>query len=482
MQRELILVLDVGTSGLKAVLFDRGGATLAQAEAGYPTASPQPGRFEQAPEDWAAAARLAVGRLGDLGGIILLALAGTMQNLIPLAADGAPLGPAALYSDGRAAAGLAGFAARMRAIDAAARLGNPIEPLTTAAKLDWLRARAPDRFAAMAMAHAGAKDYLAWRLTGRHATDPTSASTTGLMDLATRAWDLPVLAALRLAPERLPRILPADAVLGPVTPGAAAWFGLPAGLAVLNGSGDGGAATIGAGIERAGAAYAYLGTTGWVSRSVPASFPRAAQAITTLAHPAPDLLIETAPILCAGDAAAWARELLGELVAAPGGTEPPLFLPYLKGERSPFHDAGVRGAFLGLDRSHGAGSLRRAVLEGVALAIRHNLAALGGVDGPLGALGGGASSAEWMQVLADITGLPVAVHANPVGATALGAAILGGRALGWALRPPPPASLLQPQPHAAARSRGLFERYLAASEFLRADAARFPQRDTVIDD
>lgn len=477
MQRQSILVLDAGSSGLKAALFDRAGAVLVQAEAGYATASPQPGRFEQAPEDWAAAARLAVGRLGDLGGVELLALAGTMQNLIPLAADGTPLDRAWLYSDGRAASGLAGFAARMRAVDAAARLGNPVEPLTTAAKLDWLRAQRPDIFESAGMFHAGAKDYLGWRLTGVHATDPTAASNTGLMDLATRAWDAPVLAALGLTPERLPRLLPADAVLGPVTAAAAAWFGLPAGLAVLNGSGDVGAATVGAGIGRSGGAYVYLGTTGWVARNVPAAFPRAAQPTTTMAHPAAGLLIEVASVLSAGDAVAWARDLLGdpapaEPTSAAAGIEPPLFLPYLKGERSPFHDAGVRGAFLGLDRAHRAGSLRRAVLEGVALAIRHNLAALGGVEGPLGVLGGGASSAEWMQVLADITGLPVAVHANPVGATALGAAMLGSQVLGWELPPPPPAAVLSPNPQTGVRSQRLYGRYLAASAFLRDDAAR----------
>ncbi len=480
MQRESILVLDAGSSGLKAVVFDRAGAVLAQAQAGYPTTSPRPGWFEQAPEDWAEAARLALGRLGDLGGVALLALTGTMQNLIPLGRDGAPLGPALLYSDARAAFRLAGFAERMRAAGAPGRLGNQVDPLTTAAKLDWLRAEAPGRFDAAAMFHSGAKDYLAWRLTGRHATDAAAASTTGLMDLAAREWDAPVLAALGVASDRLPRILPADAVLGPVGAPAAAWFGLPAGLAVLNGCGDAGAATLGAGAGRAGQAYAYLGTTGWVARSVVAAFPRAVPPVATVAHPLPDLLIEVAPILCAGDAVAWARELFGD-PACGAEIEPPLFLPYLKGERGPFHDAAVRGAFLGLDRSHGPGSLRRAVLEGVALAIRHNLAALGGANGALGALGGGASSAEWMRILADITGMPVAVHANPVGATALGAAILGARALGWKLRPPPPAALVRPDPEAAVRSRRLFERYLAASDFLREDAARgFSRREAVI--
>lgn len=467
---DLVLVLDVGSSALKAALFDGDGAVRAQAEAGYATASPHPGWFEQAADDWAAAAARAIGLLGDLRGVAILALAGTMQNLIALDAEGRPLGPALLYSDGRAAARFADFAARMAAIDAAARVGNMVDPLWTAAKLDWLRAEQPARFERAAMLHAGAKDYLAWLLTGRHATDATTASTTGLMALATRQWDATILAALGVAPERLPVILPADAVLGGVTAAAAARFGLPAGLKVLNGSGDAGAATLGAGTAGAERAHVYLGSTGWVARSVIARHPRAPLPIYTLAHPDPGLLIEVAPILSAGDAAAWLADLLGpDTQDDDAGTiAPPLFLPYLKGERSPFHDAQVRGAFLGLDRAHGRASLRRAVLEGVALAIRHCIGELGGVAGALVALGGGAGNRTWMQIMADITQCPVAVHDAPVAATALGAAMLGARALGRAIPPPAPSALFEPRADSAEAASLRFRRYLAASDFLRA--------------
>ena len=468
MPDETILVLDIGSSAVKAVLLARGGGVASQAEAGYPSASPQPGWFEQAPAAWAAAIAQAIGRLGDLGGVARVALTGTMQNLIALGADGTPLGPAILYSDGRAAPRLPGFTAEMARIGAAARLGNQIDPLMCSAKLDWLRAESPDTFAAAAMFHAGAKDVCAFLLTGAHVTDATSASTTGLMDLATRDWDAAILATLALSRDRLPRILPADALIGTVTPRAAARFGLPAGVPVMNGSGDAGASTIGAGVERASEAYVYLGTTGWVARCAPAQFPRAPLAIYTLAHPLPGLLIEIAPILSAGDCVAWATELFGAADDSEPGSEPPLFLPYLKGERSPFHDAAVRGAFLGLDRGHTRASLRQAVLEGVALAIRHNLAELGGVAGTLAALGGGAANPAWMQTLADIAGFPVAVPALPVAATALGAGVLAARTLGW----PPPAApqpaLFQPRPAAAARAARLLSRYMAASDFLRA--------------
>jgi xylulokinase len=465
---DYILVLDLGSSSLKAVLLARDGSVAAQAGAAYPTASPRPGWFEQSPDDWAEAAASAIARLGDLSGVAMLAPTGTMQNVIPLDEAGRPLCPAILYSDARATVRFPAFVAAMAEIDAAERLGNRIDPLMCSAKLEWLRAEAPDTFAA-AMFHAGAKDFLSFLLTGRHATDPSAASTTGLMDLSRRQWDAQILQSLALRETQLPRILPAGAIVGHVTQAAAARFGLPHGIPVLNGCGDAGAATLGAGLTHAREAYVYLGTTGWVARNALATFPRVPLAIYTLAHPAPGLLIEIAPILSAGDAVAWSTELLGDAPAPDDGTELPLFLPYLKGERSPFHDSGVRGAFLGLDRAHGPSHLRRAVLEGVALAIRHNLAELGGAEGVVPAIGGGAANTQWLQILADTIGHTIAAPQMPVAATALGVGKLAAQVLGWPETPPLPPTLLHPRANADRR----FARYLAASDFLRA-FARIP--------
>ncbi len=462
-----ILVLDLGSSAVKAVLLAHDGSVAAQADAAYPTTSPNPGWFEQSPDDWATAAATAIAHLGDLSGVAMLALTGTMQNVIPLDAAGRPLCPAILYSDARAAGRFPAFAAAMAGIDAATRLGNHIDPLTCAAKLDWLRAESPDTFAA-AMFHAGAKDFISFLLTGHHATDPTAASTTGLMDLSLRQWDAQILVSLDIAETQLPRILPADAIVGTVTAAAATRLGLPQGISVLNGCGDAGASTIGAGLAHAREAYIYLGTTGWVARNAPATFPRAPLAIYTLAHPTPGLLIEIAPILTAGDAVAWSTDLLGEVADTADGIEPPLFLPYLKGERSPFHDAAVRGAFLGLDRAHGPGHLRRAVLEGVALAIRHNLSELGAVSHALPVFGGGAANAAWMQILADTLGRTVFDPGVPVAMTALGVGELAARVLGWPIPPRRDGTAFSPRPTAAARADRLFARYLEASEFLRA--------------
>jgi xylulokinase len=239
---------------------------------------------------------------------------------------------------------------------------------------------------------------------------------------------------------------------------------------VLNGIGDAGAATIGAGIEQPNQAYVYLGTTGWVARVVATQFPRTPLPIYTLAHADPNLLIEIAPMLSAGDAVAWLDDFHHK--PWPDTEEKhgdvPLFLPYLKGERSPFHDPDVRGAFLGLDRSHRPGNLRRAVFEGVALAIRHNLGALGKVDGALTVIGGCATDPMWMQILADITERTIGMHPNPTSATAYGASLLGAHWLGWKFHPASPSVVFSPAAEATVRSARLFRRYLAASDFLRA--------------
>ncbi len=431
--------------------------------------SPHPGWFEQAPDDWAAAAKEAIGQLGDLRAAALLALTGAMQNIIVLAADGQPLRPAILYSDGRAAERFCEFSLRMQSLGAAARVGNQIDHLMCSAKWEWLAAEAPSIVRDTAILHTGAKDYIGYLLTGRHATDATSASATGLMNLASRDWDPEILGELKISREQLPRIIAADAILGKVSAAAAHRFGLPSGLPVLNGTGDAGAATVGAGIELPNEAYVYLGTSGWVARVAAEHDKRTPLTIYTLSHPNPGLLIEIAPILSAGDAITWVQEICDEapLAEEAGDSIPPMFLPYLKGERSPFHDPFVRGAFLGLDRSHGRFALQKAVFEGVALAIRHNLVELGKSEGALTALGGGAMNRPWMRILADITAIPIRVHSAPMVATAFGAGLLGARTLGQRLPPVGFSEHFQPREGSSERAAETFRRYKAASDFLR---------------
>ena len=398
---ERVLVLDVGTSALKAVLFDRKGEIVASAEAGYGE-PPAPHRHDV--EAWWRAAREAIAGLGE-SDVDAVALTGTMENLIPVNAAGRPVFDAILYSDPCGAAALETLRGALDAIGAGRIVGNPPEPLMTAFKLAWLAEAHPEAAAAAEFFLPGAKDAVAMRLTGRAVTDPVTATTTGLMDLARRSWSMRIRQALALDAAKLPKILPAGSVIGEVQPSAARELGLPtdAPIPVINGCGDVGATTLGSFCTDPGDISVYLGTSGWVARVVPAGDIEPNGGVYRLAHPSPGLLIEVTPILSAGAAGTWIRSILGistderDMVLAEADRQPTdlIFLPYLAGERFPFLDTDVRGAFFGLDASHRRADLYYAVLEGVALAIRANLTAIDPAGtGRIRLVGGGATSAH----------------------------------------------------------------------------------------
>ncbi len=477
-----ILALDLGSSALKAVLFDRGGAAVASATAAYPTRGGPDGAQEQDPEAWWAAAIDACAALPatERARVAAVVPVGTMENLVVLDGEGRPVRPAMLYSDARGAAAFAAWSDAAEATGAAAILGNAPEPLMTAFKFGWLRAAEPGAAAATRLILPGAKDVLALRLAGEAATDPVTATTTGLMDLARRDWSAPLAASHGIALSLLPAIHPVGRILGPLLPRAAAAIGLPAGIPVVNGSGDAGASTMGAETGAEGEAHLYLGTTGWVARGRvldPAILPRP---FYSLAHPEPGRVIEIAPILSAGDAAAWFGGIAGteiDLLDAQAaafdvspptvGRAAPLFLPYLKGERSPFVDLALRGAFLGLDAGHGRAVLHHAVLEGVAAALAVNLEALGATT-RLRLTGGGGRSRIWPQLIADICDVPVEVLDLPAAATAFGGYRIAAATLGWPVPVAPSARRFLPRPDRRARAAARLALFRRATAELRA--------------
>ena len=476
-----ILVLDLGSSSLKAALVGRDGVPTARRAAGYPTHAPGPGRQEQDPEDWWRALRGAVrDLLARAPAPEAVALTGSMQNLIPVDAEGAAVGPAILYSDGRIGPDrLAALRARLPE-DHEARIGNAADAAQTVFRI--MDAAERGAMAGARGVHIGAKDWAAQRLTGARVTDPTTATTTGLMNLARGDWDGAILEAAGVAPGLLPRILPGDAAAGGVSASAARDTGLPEGLPVIVGAGDAGASLWGVGAEGPGARSAYLGTSGWVAASVPR--PPAPRPHYTLAAPTGDLAVAVAPILTAGGALDWVAARLGlpveALAEAAERADPdraPLFLPYLLGERSPFEDRRVRGAFLGLDAGHGAGALALAALEGVAHAIRHAAEGLE-ARGPVTVTGGAAEAAVMRRVLARVLDAPVRRAAHPRLATALGAARLGWRALGVDAPALVDAEVERPAPAARARAAARYRAHVEASSMARRLAALLgPERE-----
>jgi xylulokinase len=468
-----LLVLDVGTSALKAVLFDRTGAVTAAASAPIATKTATDRSAEQSVDDWWQAAVAAAAKLPGRDSVAAVALTGSMQNLIALSPDGVPAGPAILYSDRRLDGDEVDALQSRLPADYATRTGNRLDPAHTILKIMRLERYLPTGRDALHFLF-GAKDAVIHHMTGKMVIDPTTATTTGLFNISDTRWDAELMAAACIKQDHLPKILRADAVAGKLLDVPAKALGLQPGIPVFNGAGDGATATWGALADRPASAYVYIGTTGWVAETMALSEAAPPRDIYTLADPIhTDRAILIAPFMNAGSALEWLSEVTSVAVEtllanaeeeAPG----PLFLPYLSGERAPFEDQAVRGAFLGLDRNHRPGALCRALLEGIAFAVRHNLETAGLPTAPLTAIGGGARSPLLRQILADSLGRRVSWPPASREMPALGVYRMVAPKLGFSpVEEHHDAAAVEPRPREITRTEQRYQAYLEATRFAR---------------
>ncbi|ATG55803.1 sugar kinase [Brachybacterium ginsengisoli] len=440
-----LLALDLGTSSAKAALIDRAGRTLATASAGYSTSRTPDGGAEQDPADWVRAARDAVTAVLPADEeIAALCLTGQMQDLVLEGEPGA-VRPAVLYTDLRAGAEAAAIreALARDGEDWDAIAGSLQDASSCAAMFRRLVAREPEAARRTRGLVFGPAGHLAHLLGAGLHCDLTTASATGLLDARTRDWSPSVARAAGITPELLPHLTrEAGEVVGRTGEDARDLVGLPAGVPIVLAPGDAGAAAAGITGLAPGQAHASLGTSGWIAQvrpALPGSAPVGASHRLALGGGAE---LHISAVLAAGAAAAWARRtylagadeeaadaLLEDREREHGrGPTGLLVLPSLGGERFPVRDDALRGAVLGLDAATGPIDLYAATLEGIALALSHALdpAETGQV---LPVVGGGAASAPWRRILADVTGRPVQ-HTDGTDATLLGAALTGAEALG----------------------------------------------------
>jgi xylulokinase len=420
----VLVGLDVGTTGVKAIALSPDGTVLARAEREYPLSTPRPGWAEQDPEDWWRASEAALAGLGvaEIAGI---GLSGQMHGLVALDAADRVLRPAILWNDGRTGAECAEIEERVGLERLIALTGNRALAGFTAPKLLWLRRHEPEVFAQIRHVLLP-KDYVRLRLTGERATDVADASGTLLFDVARRRWSEEVLDALELPAVWLPAAHESPAVSGSTRDG----------VPVAAGAGDQAAGALGVGVDRPGPVSVVLGTSGVVFAALPAFAADPQARVHAFCHAVPGGWHAMGVMLSAAGSLRWLRDIAGgsyeELTAEagrwPAGTEGLLFAPYLAGERTPHADPEARGAFAGLTLRHDRGALARAVLEGVAFGLRDSLELLRelGVRPQAGrASGGGARSALWLKIVASVLGLPLELTAAEEGA-AFGAALLGG--------------------------------------------------------
>ena len=433
----MYLGLDVGTSGVKAVLANETGAIVAVASRELALAHPAPLWSEQDPDAWVDATISAVDDLAaayprETAQVRGIGLSGQMHGATLLGADDRPLRPAILWNDGRAHAECVDLAQNCPSLHGIT--GNLAMPGFTAPKLMWVARHEPEVFARVAKVLLP-KAYVRYRLTGEMVEDMSDAAGTLWLDVGQRCWSATVLQATGLDVHHMPRLVEGSEVSARLTSDFARRWGMASGVVVAGGAGDCAASAIGLGAIAPGDAFLSLGTSGVLFRVTERFAPAPASAVHAFCHALPGLWHQMGVMLSAAASLAWLAAVmatpasallapLGEVVDRPS---PVKFLPYLDGERTPHNDAAAAGAFVGLRGATGREDIVQAVLEGVAFAARDNLVALGG-DLPIAQVdfvGGGSRSALWAQISADVLGIPVhRVEEGEVGA-ALGAARLG---------------------------------------------------------
>ncbi|MGV3520113.1 xylulokinase [Luteitalea sp.] len=443
-----LLGIDVGTGGTRALILDESGTVISSATSEHaPFASPQTGWAEQDPDDWWRACRQAVPRaLLEAGleasAITAIGLSGQMHGATLLDADGRVVRPALLWCDQRTQAECDNLTERIGAARLIEWTSNPALTGFTLPKLLWVRRTEPEAWARVRHVLLP-KDYIRYRLTGRLATDVADASGTLLFDVARRQWSRDMLGATGLEASLLPEAFEGPQVTGSLTADGAAAIGLLAGTPVVAGGGDQAAGAVGMGIVQAGAVCATIGTSGVVFAATdrPALDPRGR--VHTFCHAVPGRWHVMGVTQAAGLSLRWFRDRFGsggsdgrdpyerltdEALAIPPGADGVLWAPYLMGERTPHLDAEARAALVGLAASHTRGHVIRAILEGVAFSLQDSFTILREMQVPVEGIrlgGGGARSALWRQIQADVYGQPVQTVAAEEGA-AYGAGLLAG--------------------------------------------------------
>ncbi len=430
----MYLGIDIGTSGVKAVLVDEDGAAAAQASAPLSISRPHPLWSEQDPDDWWRATDVAVRALdaGLRSGVKAIGLAGQMHGATVLDRRDRPLRPAILWNDGRSMDACQELEAAVPELGEVT--GNLAMPGFTAPKLVWLREHEPELFARIESVLLP-KDYVRLVMTGDKASDMSDSAGTLWLDVAQRRWSDALLAACGLSARHMPALFEGSQITGLLRGEIAAQWGMGA-VPVAAGGGDNAAGAAGVGVVRSGDALLSLGTSGVIFAASDSYRANPARAVHAFCHCLPNLWHQMSVHLSAASCIDWAAAFLKtdgpaavfELAAQSGpASGPELFLPYLSGERTPHNDPRLRGGFLELSHDTTGPRLAEAVLEGVAFALADGLDALKEAGTPIDALsviGGGARSAYWGRIIAAALDTPLHYLDGGEVGPALGAAKL----------------------------------------------------------
>jgi len=441
------LGIDVGTGGTRALAIDQDGTVVASASEEHPPfASPQIGWAEQDPADWWRACGVAVKKAMKQGSIrseqiACVGFSGQMHGAVLLDESGEVVRPALIWCDVRTERQAEELTSQIGAERLRKLTCNPALPNFTLTKCLWVRENEPENWNRVRSLMLP-KDYVRFRLTGERATDVADASGTLVLDVAHRRWSSEILELAEMDSALLPNLYESSEICGRVSQAGAAATGLAIGTPVVAGAGDQAANAIGIGVVAPGAVSATIGTSGVVlaATNVPALDPQGR--VHTFCHGLADRWLVMGVTQAAGLSLRWFRDQFGAMnghvdayedlttqaAKIPAGSDGLLWAPYLMGERTPYLDANARGMLVGLTASHTRGHVIRAILEGVAFSLRDTFTIFEQMDVPVKTIrlgGGGARSALWRQIQADVYGGPVETVVVEEGA-AYGAAILAG--------------------------------------------------------
>ncbi len=440
----IVLGLDIGTTSTIGILAETDGRVLALADAPVTLHSDHPGWAEEDPEQWWAntgtVCRALLAKAGIAAGEVkAIGVTGMVPALVTLDAQGRCVRRSIQQSDGRTGAQVAALAREVDEARFLARTGNGVNQQLIVPKLRWLARHEPDAFARIATV-CGSYDFVAGRLTGAPALERNWALEAGFLDLGTGDIADDLVALGGITREKLPPLRAGEDIIGTVTGAAAAHTGLAVGTPVVAGAADHIASAFVAGIAAPGDVLIKFGGAGDVLMATVA--PRPDPRLFLDFHVVPGLFMPNGCMVSSGSLLNWFVATLGQghdhaaldalAARVPPGSEGLVLLPYFLGEKTPIQDPAARGTLVGLGLHHGLGHLWRACLEAVCFGFRHHADVARELGYPVTrivASDGGTRSAVWMQIAADVLGMPVQLLEGHPG-SCLGAAYIAGVAIG----------------------------------------------------
>ena len=436
----MYLGIDIGTSGVKAVITDDTQKVIDQASASLSVSRPQALWSEQAPASWWRATDEAVRKLDakHRAKVRAIGLSGQMHGATCLDKDDQIIRPAILWNDGRSGASCETMMRDLAELTTIT--GNLAMPGFTAPKLHWMREHEPENFKRVAKVLLP-KDYVRLLMSGEYASDMSDSAGTLWMNVAKRDWSDEMLALTGLSRDHMPKLYEGSEATGTLLPKIANEWGMSA-VPIAAGGGDNAAGAVGSGTIQPGEGFISLGTSGVVFLADEAYRSNTDGAVHTFCHALPNLWHRMSVILSAASAIDFvgrvtryptAASLYEDTAKARTAGQGPIFLPYLSGERTPHNDASAKGAFFGMTHEDTPLTLAQAALEGVAFALADGVDVLresGTTINSLSVIGGGSQSDWWGEIIASAIDMPLTYREASAVGPAFGAARLARLCLG----------------------------------------------------